>query len=119
MAIEQAYIKAFPTNNPGYAKVRAGQLVKTSRVRTAMKEELKPIMEELSIDEKLVLKGIKDEALTAEKPDTRLKALFKLADIMDLEDKNKTTVTQVTGAAFQMISDSEYEEVKDRPKEIK
>jgi len=119
MAIEQAYIKSFPTNNPGYAKVRAGQLFKTKRVKTAMKEELKPVLQELDIDEKLVLKGIKDEALTAEKPDTRLKALFKLADIMDLEDKNKTTVTQVTGAAFQMISDSEYEEVKDRPKEIK
>ena len=118
MAIEQAYIKAFPTNNPGYAKVRAGQLVKTSRVRTAMKEELKPVMEELDIDPKFVLEGIKYEATSADRADTRLKALFKLSDIMDLEDKNKTTVTQVTGAAFQMISDSEYEEVKDRPKEI-
>ena len=118
MGLEQAYIKAFPTNNPGYAKVRAGKLFKTKRVKTAMKEELKPVLQELNIDEKLVLQGIKDEALTAEKPDTRLKALFKLADIMDLEDKNKTTVTQVTGAAFSMISDSEFEEVKDRPKEI-
>ena len=112
MGLEQAYIKAFPTNNPGYAKIRAGQLVKTSRVRTAMKEELKPVMEELNIDEKFVLQGIRDEATTADKPDTRLKALFKLADIMDLEDKNKTTVTQVTGAAIQMISDKEFENAK-------
>ena len=119
MGIEQAYIKSFPTNNPSYAKVRAGKLVKTTRVRTAMKEELKPVMEELDIDPKFVLEGIKYEATSADKADTRLKALFKLSDIMDLEDKNKTTVTQVTGAAFQMISDSEYEEVKDRPKEIK
>ena len=118
MGLEQAYIKAFPTNNPGYAKVHAGQLVKTSRVKTAMKEELKPVLQELNIDEKLVLQGIKDEALTAEKPDTRLKALFKLADIMDLEDKNKTTVTQVTGAAIQMISDKEFENAK-TIKEIK
>tara|TARA_Y100001963_G_C6515438_1_gene324088 strand:+ start:30 stop:395 length:366 start_codon:yes stop_codon:yes gene_type:complete len=119
MGFEQAYIKAFPTNNPGYAKVRAGQLYKTSRVRTAMREELKPVMEALDIDEKFILEGIKDEATGADKADTRLKALFKLADIMDLEDKNKTTVTQVTGAAFQMISDSEFQEVKERPKEIK
>jgi len=118
MGLEQAYIKAFPTNNPGYAKIRAGQLVKTSRVRTAMKEELKPVMEELNIDEKFVLQGIRDEATTADKPDTRLKALFKLADIMDLEDKNKTTVTQVTGAAIQMISDKEFENAK-TIKEIK
>ena len=118
MGLEQAYIKAFPTNNPGYAKIRAGQLVKTSRVRTAMKEELKPVMEELNIDEKFVLQGIRDEATTADKPDTRLKALFKLSDIMDLEDKNKTTVTQVTGAAIQMISDKEFENAK-TIKEIK
>ena len=75
-------------------------------------------MKELSIDDQLVLKGIKDEALTAEKPDTRLKALFKLADIMDLEDKNKTTVTQVSGALFQGFADKHLVEAE-RPKEIK
>jgi hypothetical protein len=115
---KQAYIKSFPTNSPGYAGIRAGKLVKTQRVRTAMKEELKPLMKELDLDEKFVLEGIKYEATSADKADTRLKALFKLSDIMDLEDKNKTTITQLTGAAFQMISDSEFEEVKDRPKEI-
>lgn len=65
-----------------------------------MKEELKPVLQELGIDEKYVIKGIKDEAETAEKSDTKLKALFKLADIMDLEDKNQTKVTQLTGVQF-------------------
>jgi len=46
-----------------------------------------------------------------------LKALFKLADIMDLEDKNSTKVTQVTGALFQGFSNKELENVE-RPKEI-
>ena len=117
MDARMAYLRAFPTNDPHYAGLRAGQLVKTTRVKTAMKEELKPICEELDIDEKMVLKGIKDEAKTAEKADTRLKALFKLSDILDLEDKNKTSITQISGAVFQGFDKKQIEEVK-RPKEI-
>jgi len=112
-----AYLKAFPTNDPHYANVRAGQLIKTTRVRTYMKEELKPVMDELGVDETFVISGIKDEAETAEKADTRLKALFKLSDILDLEDKNTTQVTQLTGAMFQGFTDEKLKEVE-RPKEI-
>ena len=117
MDARMAYLKAFPTNDPHYAGLRAGQLVKTTRIKTAMKEELKPIMEELDIDEKFVLEGIKHEAQTADRPDTRLKALFKLSDIMDMEDKNRTQVTQISGAVFKGFDDKTLEEVK-RPKEI-
>ena len=53
----------------------------------------------------------------ADKADTRLKALFKLSDIMDLEDKNKTTVTQITGNVFKGFSDNMVEEAE-RPKEM-
>ena len=101
LTAQQAYLKAFPTNNPSYANAKAMQLVKTERIRTAMKEELKPVMEELEIDEKYVLQGIKHEADEADKADVRLKALFKLSDILDMEDKNQTKVQQVTGAVFQ------------------
>tara|TARA_R110002096_G_scaffold153690_1_gene317653 strand:+ start:594 stop:1322 length:729 start_codon:yes stop_codon:yes gene_type:complete len=111
-SLVDAYMKAFPTNNPGYAKVKAGQLIKTERVRTAMKEELKPVLEELNIDETFVLKNIKEVVLSSEKDDTRLKALFKLADIMDLEDKNSTKITQVTGALFQGFTPDQIEAVE-------
>jgi len=97
--------------------LRAGQLVKTTRIKTAMKEELKPFMEELGIDESYILKNIKSVVDTAPKEDTKLKALFKLADIMDMEDKNKTQVTQLTGAVFQGFSKDKLEEAE-RPKEI-
>ena len=115
---EDAYVKAFPTNNKQYARMKAVNLIKTERVKTAVKEELKPILEELSIDERMVLDGIRVEAQTAEKADTRLKALFKLSDILDLEDKNATKVQQVTGIAFQgltndMIDDAERPEETD------
>lgn len=106
---KEAYIKAFPTNNPGYANIKAGQLIKTERIKTAMKEELKPIMEELGIDPKGVLEGIKILAQTAQKDDTKLKALFKLSDILDLEDKTRTNVQQVSGAVFQGFSKEQLE----------
>ena len=112
-----AYLKAFPTNDPHYANVRAGQLIKTTRIKTAMKEELKPVLEALGIDETSILRNIHQIAETGQKEDTRLKALFKLSDIMDLEDKNKTQVTQVTGAMFQGFSDKKLKEAE-RPKEI-
>tara|TARA_R100001594_G_scaffold143438_1_gene191369 strand:+ start:569 stop:1294 length:726 start_codon:yes stop_codon:yes gene_type:complete len=114
---EDAYVKAFPTNNKRYARMKAVNLIKTERVKTAVKEELKPILEELAIDERMVLEGIRVEAQTAEKSDTRLKALFKLSDILDLEDKNSAKVQQVTGIAFQGLTDDMID-VAQRPKEI-
>ena len=118
MAPTQAYIKAFPTNDPSYASIKAATLTSTKRIRTAMKEELKPVMEDLGIDEKMILEGIKSEAVNADRADTRLKALFKLSDIMDLEDKNKTQVTQITGATFGGFS-QDFLEKAERPKELK
>ena len=117
MKPEDAYLKAYPTKNIRYAKEKSGSLIKTKRVMTAMKEELKPLFKELGMDETYILKGIKNEAETADKPDTRLKALFKLSDIMDLEDKNQTTVTQISGAVFKGFEENVLEEIK-RPKEI-
>lgn len=114
---EEAYLKAYPTNNIRYAKEKSSTLVKTERIRTAMKEELKPILEDLGVNEEYILKGIKSEAETADKSDTRLKALFKLSDIMDLEDKNQTKVTQISGAVFQGFKQDSLEEVQ-RPKEL-
>ena len=114
---QEAYMKAFPTNSPGYAKHKSAQLVKTKRITTAMKEELKPILEELGINENSILKNINTIAMASEKDETRLKALFKLSDIMDLEDKNRTTITQVSGALFQGFKDKELLKAE-RPKEI-
>ena len=71
LAPQEAYMKAFPTVNPGYAKQKSAQLVKTKRITTAMKEELKPILEEIGIDEKAILENINKIALTSEKDETR------------------------------------------------
>ena len=117
MLPREAYLKAYPTNNPGYANLMSGKLVKTERVKTAMKKELKPFLDKLGIDETYILSGIKDLADFAEKDDVQLKALFKLSDIMDMEDKTRDKVTQLTGAVFQGFTDQVIEEAE-RPKEL-
>ena len=112
MSPQESYLKAFPTNNVNYASVKSSQLMRTERIYTAMKEELKPVCEELGIDPKSVLEDIQATAQNAEKEDVRLRALFKLADILDLEDKNQTRITQVSGALFQGFTPEQLEQVE-------
>tara|TARA_R100001594_G_C4010121_1_gene256743 strand:+ start:385 stop:1107 length:723 start_codon:yes stop_codon:yes gene_type:complete len=97
---EDAYIKSFRTKSRKYAKIQAGILVKTSRIRKAMKEELKPVLVALGIEPELVLSGIRDIATDPEaKHSDKLKALFELGEILELKETNK--VTEVSGALFQ------------------
>ena len=108
----KAYLNIFPTDNQRYASVRSVKLMKTNRIRTAMKKELKPYLKELGIDELYILDGIKNEADTAEKSDTRLKALFKLSDILDLEDKTTSSVQHLTGVQFQGFLPDDVDKVE-------
>jgi len=117
MSPRDSYLKAFPTNNPHYAESKSANLTKTERIVKAMKKELEPVLEELGITEKAILDGINTEAKNADKADTRLKALFKLADILDLEDKTSTKVTQVTGSVFSGFTNELLTEAE-RPKEL-
>ena len=112
MQPDEAYMRAYPTNNRSYARGKAISLIRTERVYTAMKEELKPVMEELGISETTILRDINAIATTAEREDTRLKALFKLSDIMDLEDKNTAKVQQVTGVQFQGFTNDMLEDAE-------
>ena len=112
MSPQESYLKAYPTKNRNYAHVKSSQLMRTERIYTAMKEELKPVCAELGIDPKSVLEDIQTASKESEKEDVRLRALFKLADILDLEDKNQTKVTQVTGALFQGFSTEQIEQAE-------
>ena len=77
-----------------------------------MKEELKPVCEELGINDKYALEEIKRLADTSVKDDIKLKALFKIADILDLEDKNQTRITQISGAVFKGFDQNALENIE-------
>ena len=117
MSPVEAYVKSFPTNDPHYANFKSSELIKCTRIRKAMKKELEPVLEKLGITQETVLEGIKTVADLSEKDETKLKALFKLSDILDLEDKSTVRLTQLTGIQFQGFSDKQLEEVE-RPKEL-
>jgi hypothetical protein len=105
---EDAYLKVYRTNNKKYAKLQAGILVKSERIKKAMKEELKPVLKQLGISPELVLQGIRDIATDEEaKHSDKLKALFELGEILELKETNK--VTEVTGALFQGFKPEQIE----------
>ena len=103
-----AYLKVYKTNDRENAYNRAMLLIKTKRIRKALKEELKPVMQALGIDPEMVLSGIRDIARDEDaKHSDRLKALFELGDILDLKENKQTT--EVTGALFQGFQPDQLE----------
>ena len=71
----------------------------------------------LGINETTIISNINNIALSSEKDETRLKALFKLSDIMDLEDKNTAKVQQITGVQFQGFDENMLDSAE-RPKKL-
>ena len=116
MDMTNAYIRAYKTYNTKYADIRAGLLVRTERVKKAMKEELKPILAKLEIDEELVLEGIRDIALSAEKDSDKLKALLELGEVLNIKETG-TKVHEISGVSFNGFGDTNLVEAT-RPKEI-
>lgn len=112
-----AYTKVYETNNRKYAAGKVKLLLKTERIKKAVKEEIKPILAELGIDEEFILKGIRNVALTARQDGEKLKALIKLSDIMEIEDKG-TKQTGVAMIGFQGFQGNTIEEAVKVTEEI-
>ena len=82
----------------------ADKFIQTKEEKAAFQKEMTEIF-------------IKAEADMADKADTRLKALFKLSDIMDLEDKNAPKIQSATAIQFKGFTDDMID-ATERPKEI-
>ena len=95
----EAYLRAFDTKNKTHAHAQAGLLLKQERVRTVMKEELRPVLAKLGINDTMVLQGIKEVAISGTKDSDKLKALFELADILEIKETKKE-ITAIGGAVF-------------------
>ena len=109
----EAYLRAFDTKNKHYAHTQAGLLLKQERVRTVMKQELKPVLAKLGIDDTMVLKGIRDVAVDGDKDSDRLKALFELADILEIKETKKE-ITAIGGAVFRGFLPEDTEVIEER-----
>jgi len=107
---EDAYKRAFGTDNVQYAKMKSAVLVKQERIVSAVKEELDEVLKDQGIDLGYLIKGVKLEAENADRSNDRLKALSMLWDAAEVIPKQK--VTQVTGALFQGFDDKMLESAK-------
>ena len=116
MDMTTAYLRAYKTDSNKYAEIRAGLLIKTQRVKKAMRQELKPILKKLAIDEELVLEGIKDIAMSAEKDSDKLKALLELGEVLNIKDSG-TKVQEISGVSFSGFGDTNVIDAS-RPKKI-
>ena len=109
----EAYLRAFDTKNRVHAHAQAGLLLKQERVKTVMKEEIRPVLAKLGIDDTMVLQGIRDVALSGEKDSDKLKALFELADILEIKE-TKREITAIGGAVFKGFLPEDTEVIAER-----
>ena len=111
----EAYLRAFTTKSRqhAHAQAQAGLLLKQERVRTVMKEELRPVLAKLGINDTMVLSGIKDVAVSGEKDSDKLKALFELADILEIKE-TKREITAIGGAVFKGFLPADTEVIGER-----
>ena len=107
---EDAYKRAFGTENTKYAKMKSAVLIKQERIVSAVKEELAVVLKSEGIDLHYLIKGVKLEAENADKSNDRLRALSMLWEAAEVIPKQK--VTQVTGAVFQGFDDNMLESAK-------
>lgn len=91
-----AYLKTYRTNNRQYAHSQANRLLKTDRVQTMVKEEVKAVLEEEGISHNYLLKRFKNVADNAEKDGDILRSLESLAKIAGLFDTQDTEKQQLT-----------------------
>jgi len=113
MKATDAYLTAFDAKSKDYAHASAGLLLKQERIKTAMKESLKPVLEKLQINDSMVLSGIKEVAINGEKDSDKLRALFELADILEIKEVKKE-VTAIGGAVFKGFLPQDSEVIEER-----
>lgn len=111
----EAYIKAFVTTNRHYANEQSALLIKQERIKTAVRKELEPVLEKLGINNEWALEKLKLTVETSDNETNMLKALFKLVDVLDLEDKTRTRDTAVGIVSFEGFGQNKLGSVE-RPK---
>ena len=104
--IVEAYLDVFPAKSVPYAKKRASFLIKTERIDSLMREELKDSFGKHAIDLDYLIGIAKDVTEGAKNDADRLRALTMLWDAYGVVEKQK--ITNVTGI-FQGLSQEQLD----------
>ena len=95
-----SYLDSYQTNNPQYAAKKSAQLLKTERVQTMIKEEIKKILEEEGVTASYIIERMKTIADLAEQDNVKLRSLESLAKIAGLFDNEKKQEQLTVWAGF-------------------
>ena len=108
---DEAYIKAFRTEDVGYAKNISTRLIKTERIQKLITEEMKSALEKAGVDPEYLLinsKKIIDKKKARDSDKLRaIETLMKVAGMFPANDKKTESLT-----VFQGFSREQLEQLK-------
>ena len=111
LEIDEAYIKAFRTEDVGYAKNISTRLIKTERIQKLITEEMKSALEKAGVDPEYLLinsKKIIDKKKSRDSDKLRaIETLMKVAGMFPANDKKTESLT-----VFQGFSHEQLEQLK-------
>jgi hypothetical protein len=88
----QTYLSVFSTESKSWAEQRVVFLLKNPEVMEFMRSELKPILAELGITQKSVIKGYLDIFTEGDSDNVRLKALNELAIMVGVKEEGQPSL---------------------------
>lgn len=90
------YLDIYKTENSKYAKNMVGRLLKTDRIKTMIKEEIKEVLQEEGISPNYIVRRFKQVADEGSKDGDVLRSLESLAKICGLFDSQEQKQQQLT-----------------------
>ena len=107
---DDAYLRAFPTNNLAYAKNFSSRLIKTERILNLISEEMQEVLEEAGIKPKYLVESTKmvidkDKARDSDKL-RAIETLMKLCGMFPNEKKTESLTV------FQGFSQDQLEQLR-------
>ena len=113
--VVEAYMKSFPTNNEKYAQSQAKMLLKTSRVKNLIREEIDKYLEEAEITPRYLLEEMRELIDKKDSSDrdkiSAITTLMKISGMMDTEKKSES-ITLFQGFTKEQLNAIQGTEVK-------
>ena len=113
---EEAYMKAFRTNNKQYAKNISSKLIKSERIQKLVTEEMREILEKVGVEPEYLLQKSKDIIDKDKARDSdklrAIETLMKVAGMFPAGDKKTESLTVFQGFSQEQLDQLKNSEVK-------
>lgn len=96
MEQSEAYLKAFPTENEGYATLMATKLMRTDRVQGAIREEIELLLDNAGVSKTQLIQSANRIAQESDKDATQLRAIEYLLGLFGISPKQEKQSEAIT-----------------------